>query len=80
MDTLNEIKDSLSEGVWYSGAARWTAYQCRCGFTVQARSASELVAYRTHEPGHLLIERPEQFDDKASLEFIRIFNKYSHLV
>jgi hypothetical protein len=33
-EALEEVKDSLSEGVWFSSAARWTAAQCSKGYTV----------------------------------------------
>lgn len=80
-ETLEEAKDSLSEGVWFSRAARWTAAQYLRGFTVlQGTESGFLFALKPEGYDGYTLEEAQGFKDKASLTFISIFNKYSHQV
>lgn len=80
-ETLEEVKDSLSEGVWFSSAARWTAHQCSKGYTViQGTDKGVLFALEPEGYDAYTLEDARGFKDKASLKFISIFNKYSHQV
>ena len=78
-ETIREVQDSLSEGVYYSGAARWTAAQALNGRTVWVQASDTLVAvsFLTGEAFH--IEALQQFEDKQSLRFIHIYSKYSQV-
>ena len=80
-ETLEGVKDSLSDGVWFSSAARWTAHQYSRGLTVmQGTDKGVLFALRAQgHDGHVL-ENIQGFKDRASLKFIDIFNNYSHQV
>lgn len=80
-ETLEEVKDSLSEGVWFSSAARWTAAQSLRGYTVmQGASEGVLLALKPIGADGYTLENIQAFKSKANLSFIRIFNKYSHRV
>lgn len=74
--TVLEVRDSLSEGVWYSGAARWTAAQALSGHHVWVQSSDTLVAVSFPAEKAFRIEALQQFEHKQSLEFIRIYSKY----
>lgn len=74
--TLHEIRDALSEGVWYSGAARWTAAQALKGHKVWAKNKDTLMAVCFPSEGALRIEAIQQFEARKSLEFISIYAKY----
>lgn len=71
-----EVRDSLSGGVWYSGAARWTAAQALRGHHVWVQSSDTLVAVSFPAEKAFLIEALQQFEHKQSLEFIRIYSRY----
>ena len=75
-ETLLEVRDSLSEGVWYSGAARWTAAQALKGHTVWVQASDTLVAVSFPAEKAFRIEALQQFEAKDSLEFIRIYSKH----
>lgn len=77
-ETLEEVKDILSGGVWFSSAARWAAYQCSKGYMViQGTDNGVLFALKPEGHDAYTLEDVRGFKDKASLQFIRIFNKYS---
>lgn len=75
-ETFSELRASLSEGTWYSGAARWTAAQALRGHSVWVQSSDTLVAVSFPAEKAFRIEALQQFKDKQSLEFIRIYSKY----
>lgn len=75
-ETIQEVRDSLSEGTWYSGAARWTAAQALRGHHVWVQSSDTLVAVSFPAEKAFRIEAIQPFETKQSLEFIRIYSKY----
>lgn len=75
-ETVQEARDSLSEGTWYSGAARWTAAQALRGHRVWVQSSDTLVAVSFPADKAFRIEAIQQFNAKQSLAFIRIYSKY----
>lgn len=80
-ETLEEVKDSLSEGAWFSSAARWVAAQYLRGYTVmQGTGKGVLFALRSADHDAYTLEAVQEFTGKDSLSFINIFNKYNHLV
>ena len=76
---IQEVQDSLSEGTWYSGAARWTAAQALNGHTVWVHASDTLVAVSFPAEEAFRIEALQQFEAKQSLQFIRIYSKYSQV-
>lgn len=78
-ETVQEVRDSLSEGTWYSGAARWTAAQALNGHTVWVQESDTLVAVSFPAEEAFRIEALQQFEAKQSLQFIRIYSKYSQV-
>lgn len=78
-ETLEEVKDNLSEGVWFSSAARWTVHHCSKGYMVMPGAGTGvLLALRAVGYDGYTFENVQTFKDKTSLKFISIFNKYSH--
>lgn len=75
-ETFSELRASLSEGTWYSGAARWTAAQALRGHSVWVQASDTLVAVSFPAEKAFRIEALQQFKDKQSLAFIRIYSKY----
>lgn len=75
-ETFSELRASLSEGTWYSGAARWTAAQALRGHSVWVQASDTLAAVSFPAEKAFRIEALQQFKDKQSLEFIRIYSKY----
>lgn len=75
-ETVSEVRDTLSEGTWYSGAARWTAAQVLRGHSVWVQASDTLVAVSFPAEKAFRIEALQQFEAKQSLEFIRIYSKY----
>ena len=70
------MRDTLSEGTWYSGAARWTAAQALRDHSVWVQASDTLVAVSFPAEKAFRIEALQQFEAKQSLEFIRIYSKY----
>ena len=75
-ETIHEVRDSLSEGTWYSGASRWTAAQVLRGHSVWVQASDTLVAVSFPAEKAFRIEALQQFEEKQSLAFIRIYSKY----
>lgn len=78
-ETLREVMDALSEGVWYSAAARWTAAQALAGYTVWVQAQDTLRAVAFPVDGAFRIYGIQKFNCRQSLEFIRIFSRYSQV-
>lgn len=75
-ETVSEVRDTMSEGTWYSGAARWTAAQALRGHSVLVQASDTLVAVSFPAEKAFRIEALQLFEAKQSLEFIRIYSKY----